>query len=151
MTDRQDAPATRHDRLAERLHKATLMLLRRLRRGDRETGLTAPQLSALSVLVYGGPARLGALADAEQVRPPTMSRLVKALERADMVVRRADPDDRRVQRFYATEDGRRALAEGRGRRIAALSAMLNACTPEDRRVLSAAADILDRLVQKGRS
>src|SRR6059058_738700 len=72
---------------ADRLHSAAIHLLRRLRVGDRESGIGPAQLSALSVLVFGGPRSLGELADAEQVRPPTMSRIVSGLERAGLVKR----------------------------------------------------------------
>jgi hypothetical protein len=68
------------DRVADRVHSAAIHLLRRLRREDDRWGLSAPRLSALSVLVFGGRAlTLGELAAAEQVRPPTMTRLVSAL------------------------------------------------------------------------
>ncbi|MDQ3996553.1 MAG: hypothetical protein M3303_05995, partial [Gemmatimonadota bacterium] len=66
--------------LADRLHSAAIHLLRRLRREDARTGLSGPRLSALSVVVFAGPLTLGELAAAEQVRPPTMTRLVRALE-----------------------------------------------------------------------
>src|SRR3954463_8792183 len=82
--------------LADRLHSAAIHLLRRLRREDDASGLPGPQLSALSVIVFGGPITLGALAAAEQVRPPTITKLVAALEAAGLVKRQVDADDRRV-------------------------------------------------------
>src|SRR5256885_16104382 len=69
---------------ADRLHSAAIHLLRRLRVRDRESGVGPAQLSALSVLVFGGPRSLGELADAEQVRPPTMSRIVAGRERGGL-------------------------------------------------------------------
>src|SRR5690349_25156897 len=80
--------------LADRLHSAAIHLLRRLRREDDASGLPAPQLSALSVIVFGGPIALGDLAKAEQVRPPTITRVVAALE-ADGLVERVQADDDR--------------------------------------------------------
>src|SRR5947207_5638448 len=80
---------------ADKLHSAAIHLLRRLRVRDRESGVGPAQLSALSVLVFGGPRSLGELADAEQVRPPTMSRIVSGLERAGLVKREATEDGRR--------------------------------------------------------
>lgn len=62
---------------------------------DGASGLTAPRLSALSVVVFRGPLTLGALAAAEQVRPPTMTRLVAALEADGLVAREPDPRDGR--------------------------------------------------------
>src|SRR5437879_13568739 len=70
---------------ADRLHSAAIHLLRRLRVGDRESGIGPAKLSALSVLVFGGPRSLGELADAVQVRPPTMRRIVSGLGRAGWV------------------------------------------------------------------
>ncbi|HXX01836.1 MAG TPA: hypothetical protein VEJ00_11510, partial [Candidatus Acidoferrales bacterium] len=62
--------------LADRLHSVAIHLLRRVRKQDVETGEGPARLSALSVLVFGGPKTLGELAAAEQVKPPTMSRIV---------------------------------------------------------------------------
>src|SRR4029077_14684122 len=65
--------------LAARFHSASLHLLRRLAQEDRALGISAPRLSALSVLVFGGPRTIGALASAEGVTPPTMTRLVAGM------------------------------------------------------------------------
>ena len=62
--------------VADRLHSAAIHLLRRVRKQDVATGEGPARLSALSVLVFGGPKTLGELAAAEQVKPPTMSRIV---------------------------------------------------------------------------
>src|SRR5207245_11325902 len=106
---------------ADRLHSAAIHLLRRLRVGDRESGIGPAQLSALSVLVFGGPRSLGELADAEQVRPPTMSRIVAGLQRAGLV-RRVETQDKRRVLLEATATGTLILAEGRGRRARAWGA-----------------------------
>src|ERR1041385_2596122 len=82
---------------ADKLHSAAIHLLRRLRVRDRESGIGPAQLSALSVLVFGGPRSLGGLAEAEQVRPPTMSRIVVGLERSGLVRRQTTDDKRRVR------------------------------------------------------
>ena len=63
------------DELAARIHAAALHLLRRLAQEDRATGVSPARLSALSVLVFGGPRTIGALAAAEGVTPPTMTRV----------------------------------------------------------------------------
>src|SRR5881394_402138 len=114
---RSAAPAGAVD-LADRLHSAAIHLLRRLRREDDASGLPAPQLSALSVIVFGGPITLGGLAQAEQVRPPTITKLVATLEEAGLVEREVDTADRRVVRVKATGRGTRLLQEGRMRRVA---------------------------------
>ncbi|NUQ13661.1 MAG: MarR family transcriptional regulator, partial [Gemmatimonadaceae bacterium] len=84
--------------LAEAVHRLAIRLLRTLRSEDEQSGLTGPRLSALSVIVFAGPVTLGELAAAEQVKPPTMTRLVRALEREGLVRREKDPADGRVIR-----------------------------------------------------
>src|SRR5204862_6890077 len=101
--------------IADRLHSAAIHLLRRVRVRDRESGIGPAQLSALSVLVFGGPRSLGELADAEQVRPPTMSRIVAGLERAGLIRRHATEDGRRV-RLEASAKARKIPEAGRPRR-----------------------------------
>ena len=133
------------ERVADQLHSAAIHLLRRLRREDDATGLSAPRLSALSVVVFAGPLTIGALAAAEQVRPPTMTRLVAALERGGMVRRRPEPGDARRVLVEATARGRAVLAAGRSRRISLLAGRLAALTPREIETLAAAAALLERL------
>ena len=135
--------------LADRLHSAAIHLLRRLRAEDEASGLTAPRLSALSVIVFRGPITLGALAAAEQVSPPTISRLVRELERDGLVLRSSDANDRRVQRVQATAAGARLLQDGRARRVSALAESLRALEAPDRALLDQATIVLDR-VARGR-
>jgi len=106
----------RERQLADRLHSAAIHLLRRARRSDPLTGATPAQLSALSVLM-SGPKTLGDLAAAEQVRPPTVSRLAAEMERVGLIRRRDDPSDARVVRVEMTAKGRRVLERGRELRI----------------------------------
>jgi DNA-binding MarR family transcriptional regulator len=135
-----------HD-LADGLHSAAIHLLRRLRREDDASGLPAPQLSALSVIVFGGPITLGALATAEQVRPPTISKLVAALEASGLVERETDAGDRRIVRVNATARGAKLLQEGRQRRVASLAEALAGLTAADRAKLAQALPILERVVR----
>src|ERR1051326_8872038 len=108
---------------ADRLHSAAIHALRHVRRDDPESGLSAARLSALSVLVFGGPRTLGELAAAEHVRPATMTRIVQALEHDGLVRREADPADRRVSRLTATPRGERVMWRGRARRVENLAAL----------------------------
>jgi DNA-binding MarR family transcriptional regulator len=133
--------------VANRLHSAAIHLLRRVRAQDDAMGLTAPLASALSVIVFGGPLSLGALATAEQVRPPSITRIVRELEARGLVVREATPQDRRVQRVRATAKGRRVLEAGRARRVASLAAALAALPPAELVALEHAAAILERVVR----
>src|SRR5204863_3289585 len=91
--------------VSARLHSSAIRLLRTLRREDDGSGLSAPRLSALSVIVFGGPTSLTGLAAAEQVKPPTMSRIVDALVERGLVTRIAKPGDRRSVEIEATKEG----------------------------------------------
>jgi DNA-binding MarR family transcriptional regulator len=110
------------EKTADLLHSAAIRLLRYVRKEDAASGVTGAQLSVLSVLVFAGPQTLGALAQAEQVRPPTMSQLVAELERRGLAQRR--PLDRRSIQVSVTEKGRRLMQAGRRRRLARLTASL---------------------------
>ena len=132
---------------ADRLHSAAIHLLRRLRVRDRESGIGPAQLSALSVLVFGGPRSLRELADAEQVRPPTMSRIVSGLQRAGLVKREATEDGRRV-RLLATPKGSKMLWEGRKRRIESLANALELLGETERGRLAELAGLLGQIVTK---
>jgi DNA-binding MarR family transcriptional regulator len=133
--------------IADKLHSAAIHLLRRLRVRDRESGVGPAQLSALSVLVFGGPRSLGELADAEQVRPPTMSRIVSGLERARLVKRQATEDGRRV-RLVATARGAKILWEGRKRRVESLANALASLSETERSRLRELAELLPEIVRK---
>lgn len=132
---------------AARLHKAAIRLLRRARREDDAAGLSAPRLSALSVVVFAGPLSLTALAAEEQVRAPTMTRIVDALVTANLVTRETDPADRRMVRIAATEEGRAVLEEGRRRRVAAIADRLSTLAESERRALERGVDLLERLTR----
>ncbi len=113
----------REREVANRLHSAAIHLLRRARRTDPLTGVSPAQLSALSVLM-SGPKTLGDLAAAEQVRPPTMSRLVSEMERVGIARKVIDRDDARVIRVHATPKGLRALSRGRSMRIESIQLLI---------------------------
>jgi DNA-binding MarR family transcriptional regulator len=133
--------------LADRLHSAAIHLLRRVRQQDTLSGEGPARLSALSVLVFAGPKTLGELAAAEQVKPPTMSRIVAGLRRARLVAISADAHDARRLRIRATAKGTRLLQAARQRRIADLAAHLDALPPRSRRRLAQAAHILRKLLE----
>jgi DNA-binding MarR family transcriptional regulator len=142
-------PAVPDDELAARVHSAALHLLRRLAQDDRATGVSAPRLSALSVLVFGGPRTIGELAGIEGVTPPTMTRLVAAMVADGLIDRREDPADRRVVRVEASATGRSLLLAGRDRRVATLAAMVKPLTAKERRRLDAAAATIERMLAPG--
>jgi len=135
---------------ADRLHSAAIHLLRRLRIRDRELGIGPAQMSALSVLVFGGPKSLAALAEAEQVKAPTMSRIVGGLLQAKLVQRRTDRQDRRAVVIHATEKGIRILQEGRRRRVAALAAAVQELAEKDIVRLLEATQVMEHLSRRVR-
>jgi DNA-binding MarR family transcriptional regulator len=106
--------------VADALHSACIRVLRRARAADGATGLSAPKLSALSVLAFGAPMSLTQLARAEQVTTPTMSNLVSDLEAQGLVAKRADREDKRGLRIEVTAKGRALFNEGRRARLALL-------------------------------
>ncbi|MEO8503633.1 MAG: MarR family transcriptional regulator [Acidobacteriota bacterium] len=134
-------------RVADRLHKQAIRLLRRLRREDVSTGLSPARASALSVLVFTGPLTLGALALAEQVSAPTMSRVVAALTGDGLVKRETDPEDGRVVRLRATAKGVRLLQQGRARRLRAFGDLLAPLDDDELAVLLRATELLERVVR----
>src|SRR6187401_375430 len=124
--------------LADRLHSVAIHLLRRARREDAAMGLPPAQASVLSVLVFGGARTLSALADVEQVKAPTMTRIVDALERAGLAQRLPDADDRRKLSIAATVAGTRLIQQGRSRRVKALAQLLADLDRDERATLNAA-------------
>jgi DNA-binding MarR family transcriptional regulator len=136
------SPATE---TAARLHAASIRLLRLVRKADAESGLSGPRLSALSVIVFNGPLSLAELAAAEQVRAPTMTRLVDALVQLGLVTREPEAEDRRRVRIAATEAGRILLEEGRRRRVAAIAERLGRLAPSERIALDRGVALLEQI------
>jgi DNA-binding MarR family transcriptional regulator len=134
--------------VADALHSAAIHLLRRVRAEDEEAGIGPARLSALSVLVFGGPQRLTDLARAEQVKPPTMTKVVTGLEADGLARRVADLRDARAVRVEATARGRRLLVDGRRRRVVRLAGGLTTLLPEELDVLAHAAAIIERVAAR---
>lgn len=116
-----------------------------MRQEDERTGIGPGRLSALSVLVFGGPLRVTDLARAEQVKPPTMTRIVAALEADGLVRRRPVSDDGRAATLEATPRGIRAMQEGRRRRIARLATSLERLGADDLGLIARAAALIEQI------
>jgi DNA-binding MarR family transcriptional regulator len=136
--------------LADQLHSAAIHLLRHLRKEDDASGLSAPRLSALSVVVFGGPVTLGQLARAEQVKPPTMTRIVTGLENDGLVRREGDKRDRRLTRIYATPKGQKVLMAGRARRVELLASAVESLSAKELADLRRGAQLLRELIDSMR-
>jgi DNA-binding MarR family transcriptional regulator len=113
--------------------------------------VSAPRLSALSVVVFGGPLTLGRLAAAEQVKPPTMTRIVTGLEKEGLVQRIGDTRDRRLTNIRATPKGRSVLAAGRARRVQKLATAIERLGRQELAQLRRGVQVLGEVVDSMRS
>ena len=137
------------EELADRLHSAAIHLLRLVRVQDAGAGIAPARLSALSVVVFGGPVSLNDLARAEQVRPPTMSRIVDALEAQGLARRRINQQDRRALLIEATAKGAAMLRQGRNRRVKFLAAHLRRLTANEQKDIGRAVQAIQKAMQRG--
>lgn len=136
--------------VADRLHAAAIHLLRHARKPDVLAGQGPARLSALSVLVFVGPLTLGQLAAAEQVTPPTMSRIVAGLKRSGLARIEADARDARRIRVTATPKGERLLQQARERRIQTVAQALGELSGREMTILREAAEIIESAVRGNR-
>lgn len=132
--------------LAARLRLGVTRLARRLRQ-EAEAGITLSMLSALSSAERQGPLTMRDLCAAEQVQPPTMTRIVAALVDAGLVAREPDPKDGRVAWVKVTSQGQRLLDRSRLRKEAYLATALGSLEPRELDALGEAAAILERLTE----
>jgi DNA-binding MarR family transcriptional regulator len=140
--------ARKTEEIADLLHSAAIRLLRLVRVQDTASGIAPARLSALSVMVFGGAISLRDLAGAEQVRPPTMSRIVDALEAQGLAVRRTDPNDRRAVLIAATAKGTALLKEGRKRRVKFLASYLSGLTTAELAHIEHALQAIQKALQR---
>jgi len=134
--------------VADRLHSAAIHLLRNAAKPDTLSGQGPARLSALSVLVFGGPRTLGQLAAAERVKPPTMSRIVAGLKRAGLARIQADGKDARKIQISVTAKGERLLQEARQRRIRVLAETLAGLDVAELETLRRAAEIIEGVLRR---
>jgi DNA-binding MarR family transcriptional regulator len=132
---------------ADRLHSASIHVLRRVSREDAGAGVSPARLSALSVLVFAGPRTVSELAATERVTVPTMSRLVSAMEEEGLVRRSPHASDARAVVLHATAKGKRVLGRARELRLSLLETLLAEASPRELETVRTAAEIVDRLVR----
>jgi DNA-binding MarR family transcriptional regulator len=137
--------------LASALRISVSRLARRLR-AERlakglEPGLSDTQLAALAALERHGAMTPGELAEHEKVQPPSMTRVIAALEERDLVTRGPHATDRRQVVLTVTQSGRDVVQQSRSLREAWLAQRLRELTPQERATLRAAAPILEKLSQ----
>jgi len=141
---------TRLAATASELNSAAVRLLRGLRATDRTAGLTPARLSALSVLVFGGPCSLGQLAQAEDVAGPTMTRIVDGLVRLGLAERTPHPDGARLVVVSPTTEGERVMRAAQQARVDVIAAALRTMNPDQRRAIVAAGPALLELAARVR-
>jgi DNA-binding MarR family transcriptional regulator len=137
--------------LATALRISVSRLARRLR-AERmakglEPGLSDTQLAALAALERHGAMTPGELADHEKVQPPSMTRVIAALEERGLVERAPHATDRRQVVLTANEQGKTVVRQSRRLREAWLAKRLRELTPQERALLRQAAPILEKLSQ----
>lgn len=132
----------------QEFHHLCIVLLRTLRKVDEANGFSGPRASALSVLVFRGPQSLGELAAAEGVKPPTMSRLVKAMQAEGLVESEAAEHDQRAVRIAASAKGRRLMLRGRAKRLAAIRELLRDASAGEKKALETVVGLLGRALRK---
>ena len=143
-------PTTLAD-VATRLNSVSIHLVRRARTADTALGVPPGQLSALSVLVFGGGRTIAQLAEAELVTSPTMTRIVDGLEQASLAERRPHPQDGRATVVRATKKGRRVMARGRQRRVELITGLLGDLSDGDLRALEQAVGALAHALEPERT
>jgi DNA-binding MarR family transcriptional regulator len=141
------AGRSNREEVADQLHSTAIHLLRLVRVQDPATGIAPARLSALSVIVFSGPVSLNDLARAEQVRPPTMSRIVDALEAAGLAHRRPNERDRRAVLIEATAKGIAMLKQGRKRRVRFLAARLARMSAAELSSLESSIKAIQKILQ----
>jgi DNA-binding MarR family transcriptional regulator len=149
MTDQAvldpEAPETDVSRLASTLRIAVTRLSRRMRAERTSEGLSVSQLSVLGIIEREGPRSPTQLASTERVQPPSMTRVVAALEELGLLRRQPHETDRRQCVLALTERGRELLAEDRNRRQAWLACRLSELSAPERDLLHKAVPVIERL------
>ncbi len=135
--------------LAEELRISIGRLNRRLREAGNFGEFTLSQTKVLAHLERAGPATVTALAEAEGMRPQSMSSIVAALKAAGMVAGSPDPQDGRQTVLSLTDKCRRTVAAARAAKQDWLfRALQSKLSPAEQQKLAAAVTLLDRLIEQ---
>jgi DNA-binding MarR family transcriptional regulator len=125
--------------------RVSISRLSRRMRTESDRALSVTQFAALAAVSRHGALTPGELAEHEKVQPPSMTRVIAALEEQGLLTRSPHPTDRRQVVLSPTEQGEKLLKEERRRKEAWLAQRLAELTPEERAILRQAAPILERL------
>jgi DNA-binding MarR family transcriptional regulator len=138
---------TRTAELASTMRVSVMRLARRLRHERPDFGLGLTQIATLATIERHGPLTPRDVAEHERVQPPSMSRVLSALEERALITRTAHPTDGRQQLVAITREGKDLLSEDRRRREAWLAVRLAELTLEEREIIRAATTIIDRITR----
>jgi DNA-binding MarR family transcriptional regulator len=133
---------------AARLRAVIGRLSRRLRPTVAGAGLTPSEISVLFTVVRRSPIRLSELAEVEGLNPTMLSRITAQLCDSGLILRSADPGDRRSAFVQATPAGRRIRERIHRERTHALSAHLEELSAHQRETLWAALPVLEELADR---
>ncbi|MGK2321488.1 MarR family transcriptional regulator [Gordonia rhizosphera] len=132
--------------LTAELSLAIVRLARRLRGRRVSKVVSLTQLSALHTLHHEGPMTPGALACAERVQPPSMTRVIASLSDLGMVRREPHPTDGRQAIVTLAPRGSEVITAELDAREEWLSARLDELSDDERETLAAAVPIIQKIV-----
>jgi DNA-binding MarR family transcriptional regulator len=142
------APRLRTAELADALRGPLLRLTRLMRQERSDASVPIGQLAALGTVHHYGPLTAGELAERERVQPPSMTKIIAALEDRGLVQRAIHPVDRRQVLISSTSAGRELVLSTRRARTEWLARRLALLTADERAVLRAAAPVLEKLARR---
>jgi DNA-binding MarR family transcriptional regulator len=140
MDPRGTAESGGHTAAAEAIYR---LMTAAVRQQPRDISLTAA--STLATVERTGPRRVTDLAVTEGVTQPSITALVKVLERAGLAERRADPRDQRVVLVALTAAGADYLRSRRRAGTEALAMLIGKLPPGEAAALMAATPALRHL------
>jgi DNA-binding MarR family transcriptional regulator len=133
--------------LAADLTVMAVRLVRWLRAADPSPALSGPEASAMAVIVYSEGITPSRLAELEQVKRPTITKLIDGLVERGLVQRLGNPDDKRSSIMVATRKGREVWEAGQLRRVAPLADRIESLSPDERFQFEAAMPLLAKLTE----
>ncbi len=133
--------------MAARLHSSSVRLLRLARRDEEGAAIGGSRRSALAFVALAGPVSLAELAAAEQVRAPTMTRIVDSLVADGLVSRETNPDDRRAVRISATSAGLALVSQKGAEGASGLAGRLARLAESERRALYRGVELMERMLR----
>lgn len=131
--------------LAGRMRSVVGRMSRGLRQAGGQHDLSPSQSEVLGTVARRGDVRLSELASIEGINPTLLSRIIGKLETAGLLVREADPDDRRAAHVVPTARGRKRYEQIRSERTDALNLAIEALDEQEQQALAGALPVLEAL------